>query len=189
MDYIEDLLGTRPIIGGQHPEWGTRNALLSLGNTYLEVLAPDEPSAIPENERWMSQYFNKSPQLSTWALHCKSIEKVREYALKNDIQVGKLMSGQRKRSNGEWLRWLISDPYTLPFDGALPFLISWIDSTHPSETTSQAGELIILTLEHPKAHEIEAQLKLLGISLRVIQADQFKISATIRISRGVVVLF
>jgi Glyoxalase-like domain len=39
MDEIEQLLGIRPVPGGRHIQFGTHNALLSLGPaTYLEVI-------------------------------------------------------------------------------------------------------------------------------------------------------
>ena len=38
---LEALTGVRAVYGGEHPNLGTHNALVSLGsNTYLEVIAP-----------------------------------------------------------------------------------------------------------------------------------------------------
>ena len=38
---FEELTGIRPAFGGEHPDLGTHNALISLGDrTYLELLAP-----------------------------------------------------------------------------------------------------------------------------------------------------
>lgn len=47
---LERLLGVRASPGGQHLAWGTRNALIALGDeVYLEIIGPDpEPTSAPD---------------------------------------------------------------------------------------------------------------------------------------------
>ena len=188
MDQIEALLGFRPIVGGQHPKWGTHNALLSLGNAYLEVLAPDPSLAIPAKGLWMSEQFKSQPQLSTWVLQTDSIEQLREKAKSDGIALGPIESGKRQKPNGEWLKWQLTDPYALPFGGALPFLISWGDTPHPSQSVPQAGKLVELTIHHPKAADVTEKITSLGVSISVQQASEAKLTASIQTSRGEVLL-
>jgi len=42
------------------------------------------------------------------------------------------------------------DPYAMPFDGALPFLIAWGETAHPAATVPVAGRLQDLRVEHPR---------------------------------------
>ena len=52
IDYIEELLGIRPVFGGRHLSNGTKNALLNLGdNCYLEILAVDDESIVLDSFR------------------------------------------------------------------------------------------------------------------------------------------
>ncbi|MGZ8620620.1 MAG: VOC family protein, partial [Actinomycetota bacterium] len=39
--------GLVSIPGGRHPRWGTANRIVPLGQTYLELLAVEDPSVAP----------------------------------------------------------------------------------------------------------------------------------------------
>ncbi len=51
--YVEKTLGVPMAAGGKHPEMGTHNRLLRLGDDiYLEVIAVDPEAPRPERPRW-----------------------------------------------------------------------------------------------------------------------------------------
>ena len=45
---VERVLGVHASLGGQHPIWGTRNALVALGpSSHLEIIAPNPDHSPP----------------------------------------------------------------------------------------------------------------------------------------------
>ena len=110
--WVEERLGVAPVFGGVHAGFGTRNALLGLGDQYLEVLAldPDQPGAsspLKEQIRVLS-----SPVLLTLAI------------AKSDLQNAVAMS--RVRPDGVLLEW------ELEFTSTPLFFIDWKDCPRPS---------------------------------------------------------
>ena len=188
MDKIEARLGTRPHLGGQHANWGTHNALLSLGNTYLEVIAPDPSLPLPPQGLWLAEQFKKPTHLATWVLRTDSIASLQTLALANAIGIGEIQEGQRQKADGTWLKWQLTNPYILPYNGALPFLIDWGASIHPSETTPQAGILEGLTIQHPESKLIKEKLEVLKVKVEVQQGAHFALSAVISHKHGQVIL-
>ena len=65
--FIENKLGIRADTGGEHKLFGTHNKLISLGDTYLEVIAVS-PDLIPETSpRWFNlDHFNGPPTITNW---------------------------------------------------------------------------------------------------------------------------
>jgi len=188
MEMMEALLGVRPVKGGQHAHWGTHNALLSLGDTYLEILAPDASLSEPKRGVWMSKYFDQAPQLSTWVLKTSNILELHHRAKAGGISLGDIENGQRARPDGSLLQWQLTDPYALPYDGALPFLIDWGQSRHPAASAPAAGQLVSLHIAHPAAKTISEKLKTLEIDVEVKPAKQFHLTAVIRTKKGMITL-
>ena len=54
--WAEETFGVPPKFGGVHVGLGTQNALLSLGSTYLELIAPDPEQDLQTNKCTKSVY-------------------------------------------------------------------------------------------------------------------------------------
>ena len=190
MDEIERILGVRPISGGTHPSFGTQNALLSLGtSTYLEVIAPDPNTSLPNQDILFNKYFNQRPQLARWVVQTEQIEKITNGALSSGLNLGSVQNGSRKNPDGSIIAWQITDPWVIPLEGAVPFLISWGDTPHPAASVASGGELVGFILEHPDTVKVRDALTYLGLNMKIKLAERFRLVATIETAHGPIELF
>lgn len=179
MDKIEELLGVRPVLGGRHANWGTHNAILSLGSAYLEVIAPCPELTTPEQGPWLEDFYDGPPHLATWAVQTKDISTLQQIVRNRPIPLGKIQQGERKKANGELMQWQLTDPYLLAMEGAMPFFIDWGETSHPSTLTTQGGELIELHIEHPQAEKLKQHLDSLDVEVFIHKGKRKKITAHI----------
>lgn len=187
MDHVEAVLGTRPVFGGRHPDYGTHNALLSLGHgTYLEVIAPDPQGSPPASGLLFGLDEVSEPRLATWAMRATlTPERATELA---GIGVGGLRSGFRNAADGTRLSWVLTDPFVFALGGAVPFLIDWGETPHPSTRVPGGGKLLGLRLEHPDPGAVREAYRKLGVELDVTLADRPNFVARIRTPKGEVEL-
>lgn len=184
-DRIERLLGVRPVPGGRHPDYGTRNALVGLGpETYLEVMAPDPDLPRPTDGVLFGLDERVSPGFVTWALRGEEIEARAAEAGSHGLALGPVEAGSREKPDGTVLTWKLTDPRVLPCGGAVPFLIAWGETPHPAGTVPGAGELVGLRLEHPDPDAVRGGLAALGVEAQVTAGPRARIVATIRTPDG-----
>jgi len=110
--WVESRLGIAPVFGGVHAGFGTHNALLGLGDAYLEVLSPD-----PEQSGANSQLLALVRSLSEPELVTVVIAKEN---LNNPFSMS------RVRADGVVLNW------ELEFTSTPLFFIDWKNSPRPS---------------------------------------------------------
>lgn len=186
VEEIGRRLGVRPAGGGRHRQWGTRNAILALGEeTYLEVMAPDPGLAEPDGGRLFGLDELDAPRLVTWALRCEEIEAAAGRARERGVGLGPVRSGSREQPDGSVLSWRITDPRALPLDGAVPFLIDWGETPHPAGGAREGGELLGLRIEHPEPDAVRAALEALGADgAAVEEGPEARLTAAIRTGQG-----
>jgi hypothetical protein len=186
---IERLTGIRASPGGQHPGWGTRNALLALGPaTYLEIIGPDPDQPPPAKPRPFGIDALEQSRLVTWAAKADQLDQFTQEAARNGVQLGAVISGSRQRPDGAVLSWRLTDPWTVVADGIAPFFIDWGQSPHPAQTAAAGLSLFDLRAVHPNAKRVERMLHQLGLDLPVKQGPAPTLMAIIEAPSGLIEL-
>ena len=189
MDEIEELLGVRPVEGGHHAQYGTHNALLSLGpGIYLEVIARDPDLPPPERGALIDVPETDGSRLVAWVYRVKDIQESSDVLRDAGILLGPIDKGSRKKPDGSVISWELTDPYTRPLNGAIPLLIDWGDTVHPSGVVPSGGDLVELTVTHPEPDSVRNALSALGAEIRVSKGDRFRISARIKTEHGLITI-
>jgi hypothetical protein len=189
MDAIENLLGIRPVVGGQHQGRGTHNALLAMGNIYFEVIAPDPAQPDIPKPLWMKTDQVTQPQLWTWAAVNSDLFELEKIANQNQISLGEIESGTRTQPNGNILEWQLTEPVLENENGIMPFFLNWGKTIHPSKTLPQAGEILAFKAIHPNPEFIKKQLGKLGVNLIVEKGIRPHLEATIKKTDGKIIQF
>jgi hypothetical protein len=185
IDTIEKLTGVRASPGGQHPGYGTRNALIALGpSTYLEIIGPDPEQPRPTGPRRFGIDDLKEPRLFTWVAKGTDLEALAANAAQHGINLGAVISGQRQRPDGVLLNWRYTDPNSVVADRIVPYFIDWGTSPHPALTAAPGATLVALKAEHPDAARVQTMLDALALNLAVRSGPKPALVATISGPRG-----
>ena len=187
--YIEQQLGVRAKIGGKHPDYGTHNALIALGDrTYLEIVADDPDGVRPESGVLWDIDEVQEPRLMSWAMRTDEIVDLANAASDSGLPLGEVLDGSRTKPNGETVNWRVTDPAAERLNGAAPFLIDWGDTPHPAESAPKTGPLIALRFETPEPEALRRAFDALDLSFEVTHSEVTAIIATIQTPDGSVEL-
>lgn len=167
-DDIERRFGVRPDPGGAHPQWGTRNALLSLGpSVYLEIIGPDEAGPAPSTPRPFGIDTLQEPILVTWAVRRPHLAELAQHATTIGVSLGSIVEGRRRLPDGALLEWQLTLPDPITGGGLIPFFIDWGTSPHPAKTAPRGCTLSELCGEHPNPDRLRDVLAGLGVELSI----------------------
>ena len=168
MDWAADVFGVRPVYGGEHLGSGTRNALLSLGETYLEIIAPDPAQSLAGR---LGEQFAElsSGGLVTWAVQ-GSLGQVRTTLQHLGLETLGPNRTERRTEAGELLAWELLFAKAPPYGPRMPFFIDWLDSPHPAGSSPSAGEFGFLSIRTQQAAGLRSIFTALGISASVAEA-------------------
>jgi hypothetical protein len=165
---VERVLGVRASPGGQHPIWGTRNALVALGSSsYLEIIAPNPDHSSPSEGRPFGLDALASSRLVGWAAKGSGLTNFRDAAAQHGVELGRVLPGSRKQADGTVLTWELTDLRCVLADGIVPFFIDWGKSPHPASVASRGATLVGLRAEHPDADHVLQLLRVVAVDLKV----------------------
>ena len=189
--HVREALGVEMPFGGRHPNMGTYNHLLRLGDdVFLEVIAIDPEAPSPGRPRWFGlddaarvrADWERGHRLKAWVANTRILAGIL-------AQYGLTFGVATAQSRGA-LSWQFAVPEDgrLIMDGALPYLIEWSDGVNPAQAMPDVGcRLKGVTLEHPKADMVRSALTSLASlgPVSVSQGPVFKLSAEIETPDGV----
>ena len=190
---IGELLGVLPAPGGRHIGHGTYNELLSLGgDTYLEVIGPDPTQSGLDGPLPFGIDDLIEPALVAWCVRPRRpLSEIVSEARSAGIELGEVTHMSRRRPDGVLLEWTLTLPQLDgPFGLALPFMIDWAESAHPSHTLPPAVRLVDLEVLHPEPQQLGDAFAIIGLDTGVTirNGELPRLRASIETQRGAVTL-
>lgn len=165
--HVRDRLGLGMTPGGRHPEMGTHNLVLRLGEAvFLEVIAVDPAAPPPGRPRWFGLDDAAGVRAAWEAGH-----RLRAWVARTDALApvlarhGALLGASTRVSRGDraWDFALRPDG-TLPAGGAAPPVIAWGPRGNPAGDMPDPGaRLEGFRIEHPEPARVAALHAGLGI--------------------------
>jgi hypothetical protein len=190
---IEDLsaqLGVSAVPGGQHPAWGTRNALLALGSRmYLEIMGPDPTLPRPALQRPFGIDNLYRARLATWVCRSDDLQHTVEVGRHVGVDLGEVKPGQRTRPDGTKLSWTMTDLMKSRENGMVPYFIDWGTSRHPAEDAPAGCILKQLRAQHPKPNHLNSILKAFDLDLQMDHGRGSALIAIVQTKHGLVEIF
>jgi glyoxalase-like protein len=169
MHWAEDTFGVQPAYAGEHLGLGTRNALLSLGSAYLEIIAPDPAQPLAGT---LGEQFAQLTQggLVTWAAE-GDLERVQSVLSDHDTRSAGPKLTQRRTPQGDLLEWMLLFPLGSKHGTRLPFFIDWMRCEHPRKTSPVAGDFRSLSITTPDATGLRRILASIDLDVPVAQGE------------------
>lgn len=182
VDHVSRRLGVPLAPGGRHARMGTHNALVSLGECYLEVIAIDPQAPPCDGPRWFGlDHFTGVPRLVHWVAATDAIDALRP----DDCRILDM-----ERGDFRW-RFAVTADGRPSLGGTVPALIAWQDGGHPCNRLPDHGlRLKRLSLACDQPHRLRGELSRLGLGERIeITAAGPALRAEIQLGGKLIELF
>jgi hypothetical protein len=143
---LDARYGLASVEGGRHPDWGTANCIVPLGDAYLELITIVDAARAAESVvgRWVA---TKQPGLGSplgWSVRTEELDDI---ARTRGLTVA---AGSRLASDGRSMRWRMSGLEQAAAEPSLPFFIQWNRGTRPpgsADAAHRAGPVRLARLE------------------------------------------
>jgi hypothetical protein len=186
MAEIQELTAVKPVIGGKHLQWGTWNALISLGpQCFFEIIAIDPAQSYVGPIIFDLDTITES-KLVRWVAKSNRIPEQVKLAEAAGFSLGPVIEGQREKQDGTLLKWSLTDPLSNPGDGLIPFLIDWRDTPHPGSATPKGCMLLALSGKHPNPGIIQQMLQAIELDFEIEKGKTIELTATIQAPNGLI---
>lgn len=180
---FEEMSGVRAAAGGKHPELGTHNALLHLGDRcYFEIVAPDPDHDGGPWSRSLSELTEGV--LLHWALARPNLS---NYANGLSGLIGgdnEVSSISRQHPTLGMLNWEILLLPQHDYGCLVPFLIDWGDSAHPTESLEHQCTLRNVRISTPDLPNMMKIASWLGIDAEFAEANGPRLDLRIETPKG-----
>jgi hypothetical protein len=185
MDQFEQLTGVRPVIGGESPGRGTRNALVSLGNgRYLELLAPRSDTSSSADIDVLRRLKHLTPL--RWVVSTSQPEVTVGHLRQLGYQISDPLPGSRMKPDGTTLKW-VRFRITKPELEQAPALICWDSlSLHPSIDSPTGCDLTDLTLVVSSQAPYQRLLEALPVGVGIRKGNRPRLEVTLSCPKGTV---
>ncbi len=152
--------GHHPAVGGSHVGLGTKNALVGLGSSYLELVGPDPDQEEPSQPRpfGIDELPEHSIRFTTFALGVRDLDEALDTMQSVGVKFSAARPMSREKPDGSVLSWRLALP--AGYDGVMPFLIEWgPGAEHPSNSLSSGCEVVSIGGQHPEGELLAAALE------------------------------
>jgi hypothetical protein len=139
-------LGLAVVEGGVHERFGTRNRIVPLGASYLELLAVEDRGLAEQSEfgRSLLARIADGDRLTRWSIRTDRIDEV---AAELDLEVD---DRSRAHPDGRTLRWRSAGMAPSLADPSRPFFMQWPDADWPgNEPVRHQAAIVGLQVSAP----------------------------------------
>lgn len=182
IDDFNEKTGVKAVIGGSHPDHGTHNALISMGEgQYFEILARDY--SLPAGELANFCKNLTQPSLVTWVVRTNNMLEVVQKAKAAGYKAN-LKNMSRLKPTGEKLEWQLLSLIGHNQGNYVPLIIDWQKCRHPSLDTPTGLDLISFTIEISDPTPLQEIFSALSIPVELKQSVQNRLVACFNSPKG-----